>query len=108
MVYFASAIMPPFIESSPSGSPLPVYWPFPKFYTPFLRDELEFLANTLFKFIIFLHLGSSRVALFGLNNLFLVSPFAGFIYLISYLSIDEAAALQPPYSTILPIKKFSA
>ena len=96
--------MPPFIKSFFSGSPSPIYQSFPKFYTSFLRGELEFLINTPFKSITFFRLGSSRAALSDLNNLFLASLFAGFVRSVPYLSINKAAAFQPPYSITLPIK----
>ena len=52
----------------------------------------------------FFCLGSSRVALLGLNNLFLVFLFAGFICLIFYLFIDEAAVFQLFYFIILLVE----
>ena len=100
MVCLISVIIPPFIKSSFLGSPSPVYWPFPRFYTPSLRGKLEFLVDIPFKSIIFFCLGSSRAALLGLNNLFLVFLFAGFMHLISYLFINKAVVFQLFYFII--------
>ena len=104
LVYLIFAIIPLFIRFSFLGLPLPAYRPFPRFYTPFLWGELEFLADTPFKSIIFFHLGSSRAALLGLNNLFLVSLFVGSVRSMPHLSTDKAAALQPPHSAALPME----
>ena len=82
--------MPPFIKSFFLGSPLPVYWFFFRFCIPSLWGKFEFLVDIFFKFIIFLYLGSSRAALLGLDNLFLVFLFAGFMRLIPYLFINKA------------------
>ena len=59
------------------------------------------MADALFKSIILLRLGSSRAALLGLDNLFLVFLFAGSICSIPHLFINKAAAFQPLYSTAL-------
>ena len=72
LVYLISAIMPLFIESFPSGLPSPAHQPFPRFYISSLWGKFEFVIDAPFKSIIFFYLGSSRTALLGLNNLFLV------------------------------------
>ena len=61
---------------------------FPWVLYTFLWGELEFLANTPFKYLILFCLGSSRAVLLDLNNLFLAFLFAGFVCLMFYLSIN--------------------
>ena len=104
LIYLIFIIISPFIEFSPLGSPLPIYRPFPWFYTPFLWGELEFLINIPFKSIAFLCLNSSKNTLLDLNNLFLVFLFTGFTRLIPYLFINKVAAFQPLYFIILLIE----
>ena len=96
--------MPPFVKSSPSGSPSPARRPFPGFYTPSLRGELEFLADAPSESIALLRPGSSRAAPLGLDNLSLASLFAGSVRSVPRSSADEVAALQPPRSTALPVE----
>ena len=104
LVYLAFIIIPPSIKSSFLGLLSPVCQLFPRFYIPSLRGELEFLANTPFKSIIFFRLGSSKAALLGLDNLFLIFLFIRFVRLILYLFINKIITLQPSYSTTLPIE----
>ena len=86
--------------------PSSVHQPFPRFYTPFLRGKLEFLADVPFKSIIFFCLGSSRAALLSLNNLFLIFLFIGSVRLIPHLFINKIAVFQPSYSIILFMEDF--
>ena len=69
-----------------------------------MRGELKFLAGIPFKSITLFRLSSSRAALLDLNNLSLVSLFAGSVYLIPCLFADEVAAFQPLYSVVLPME----
>ena len=90
--------MPPSIEFFFLGFPSPARRPFPRSHTSSLWGKLEFLADAPFKSIMLLYPGSSRAILLNLNNLFLAFLFAGFIYLIPYLSADKATVFQPFYS----------
>ena len=104
LVCLIFAIIPPSIESSPLGSPSLVYRPFPGSRTPFLRGKLEFLADAPSEFIALFRPGSSRAAPLGLNNLFLVSLFAGSVCSVPHLFANKVAAFQPPYSAALLVE----